>query len=259
MVGMLQIGQLASYVGVTTRTVRFYHQRGLLPEPERNSSGYRLYDAVAVLRLSRIVALAAAGVPLSRIQDLLDAADETFAAELVEIDTDLRDRIRHLKDDRTRLAQLRAGDGLVLPDVLARFIAHLRTADLDEAAVDHYRDVWILIHALYADRLESWLQVLEHMLDDPGYRQIMVRTFQVADLDPDAPEIAQLASDTVEWIIANRDTQDDAWSLQTSLDDPVANELLQSQWANHPAWLRAGELTIEGLRERGIEHPPLER
>lgn len=256
---MLQIGQLASYVGVTTRTVRFYHQRGLLPEPERNASGYRLYGAEAVLRLSRIVTLASAGVPLSRIQDLLDASDEAFAAELVSIDADLRDRIRLLKDDRARLAQLRAGDRLVLPDVLARLVEHLRSADLEEAAIDHYRDVWILIHALYADRLEPWLQQSEHMLDDPGYRDIMVRTFQIAHLDPDASEVHQLATDTVEWIIANRDTQDSAWLLDSSLDDQLANELLQTQWANHPAWIRVSELIMEGLQARGIEAPAVKR
>lgn len=252
---MLQIGQLAAYVGVTTRTVRFYHQRGLLPEPERSASGYRSYGAEAVLRLTRIVTLASAGVPLSRIQDLLEASDETFAAELVDIDADLRDRIRRLQDDRARLADLRAGDGLVLPDVLARLIEHLRSAGVEKAAVDHYRDVWILIHALYADKLERWLKESVDMFEDPGYRQNLVRTFEVAHLPPDAPEVGQLAADTVDWIIANRDTQDSAWLLKSSLDDPLANELLQTQWANHPAWLRLGELVVAGLRERGIEVP----
>ena len=38
---MLTIGQLAAYVGVTVRAVRHYHQVGLLPEPERDASGYR--------------------------------------------------------------------------------------------------------------------------------------------------------------------------------------------------------------------------
>jgi DNA-binding transcriptional MerR regulator len=252
---MLQIGQLAAYVGVTTRTVRFYHQRGLLPEPERNASGYRSYGAEAVLRLTRIVTLASAGVPLSRIQDLLDASDETFSSELVEIDADLRDRVRQLQAHRSQLSALRAGDGLVLPDVLARLIEHLRSAGIDQAEVDHYRDVWILIHAMYADKLERWLKESVEMFEDPGYRDNLVRTFQVAHLGPDAPEVAQLASDTVDWIVANRDTQDNAWLLQSSLDDPTANELLQSQWANHPAWLKLGELVAAGLRERGVEVP----
>jgi MerR family regulatory protein len=65
---MLTIGQLAAYAGVTVRTVRHYHQIGLLPEPERDASGYRRYGARAVVSLIKIRTLANAGV-----FDLLDA------------------------------------------------------------------------------------------------------------------------------------------------------------------------------------------
>ena len=51
---MPTIGRLASYAGVTIRAVRHYHKVGLLPEPERDASGYRTYDAAAVVRLIRI-------------------------------------------------------------------------------------------------------------------------------------------------------------------------------------------------------------
>ena len=78
---MLTIGQLASYAGVTIRAVRHYHQVGLMPEPERDVSGYRTYDAEAVVRLIRIRTLAEAGVPLARVQELLDADMETFSEE----------------------------------------------------------------------------------------------------------------------------------------------------------------------------------
>ena len=61
---MLTIGRLASYAGVTIRAVRHYHHIGLLPEPERDASGYRTYDAAAVVRLIRIRTLSEAGVPL---------------------------------------------------------------------------------------------------------------------------------------------------------------------------------------------------
>ena len=67
----LTIGQLAEYVGVTVRAIRHYHQRGLLPEPPRDESGYRRYGAQAVLDLVRIKILSEAGVPLSRIDELL--------------------------------------------------------------------------------------------------------------------------------------------------------------------------------------------
>ena len=46
---MLTISQLASYAGVTVRAVRHYHAKGLLPEPVRDHSGYRRYDAAAVV------------------------------------------------------------------------------------------------------------------------------------------------------------------------------------------------------------------
>ena len=48
---MLTIGQLAAYAGVTVRAVRHYHQIGLLPEPERDASGYRRYGPTAVVSL----------------------------------------------------------------------------------------------------------------------------------------------------------------------------------------------------------------
>ena len=75
---MLTIGQLAAYAGVTVRAVRHYHQRGLLAEPARDSSGYRRYDADSVVDLIRIKTLSGAGVPLARIEELLNAEPAQF-------------------------------------------------------------------------------------------------------------------------------------------------------------------------------------
>jgi DNA-binding transcriptional MerR regulator len=85
---MLTISQLASYAGVTTRAVRHYHAKGLLPEPERDHSGYRRYDAQAAVSLIRIRILADAGVPLARVQELLRADQEEFTAAVAEIERD---------------------------------------------------------------------------------------------------------------------------------------------------------------------------
>ena len=112
---MLTIGQLADYVGVTVRAVRHYHQRGLLPEPERDASGYRRYDADAVISLIRIKALADAGVPLARIRELLAAGPAEFAGAVAEIDKAMAGRIRALQAQRHRVAQLVAGNRLSCP------------------------------------------------------------------------------------------------------------------------------------------------
>ena len=98
------------------RAVRHYHQRGLLPEPERDASGYRRYGAQAVVDLIRIKTLADAGVPLARIQDAAGRRPEQFARRIAQIDQALRQRIRDLEQQRRRIAELAAGDRLFLPD-----------------------------------------------------------------------------------------------------------------------------------------------
>jgi DNA-binding transcriptional MerR regulator len=90
---MLMIGQLAAYAGVTVRAVRHYHQVGLLPEPERDASGYRQYGAAAVVSLVKIRTLASAGVPLSQIGELLEADETAFAEAIQRIDSHLREEI----------------------------------------------------------------------------------------------------------------------------------------------------------------------
>ncbi|MFC7111035.1 MerR family transcriptional regulator [Nonomuraea rubra] len=60
---MFTIGRLADYAGVTTKAIRHYHERGLLAEPGRDSSGYRRYTAQHAIDLVKIRTLAHAGVP----------------------------------------------------------------------------------------------------------------------------------------------------------------------------------------------------
>lgn len=40
----MTIGELAKKTGVTTRTIRYYEEVGLLPPPHRTTNGYRAYD-----------------------------------------------------------------------------------------------------------------------------------------------------------------------------------------------------------------------
>ena len=62
-VARLSIGEVAQLAGVTTRTVRHYHAIGLLPEPQRDGSWYRRYDASDVVAVVRVVRLRALGMP----------------------------------------------------------------------------------------------------------------------------------------------------------------------------------------------------
>ena len=46
----MRIGELAAEAGIATKTLRFYEERGLLPQPERAANGYRDYGPEALSR-----------------------------------------------------------------------------------------------------------------------------------------------------------------------------------------------------------------
>ena len=65
------IGQLAKEVGVNVQTVRFYERRGLLPEPTRKESGYRIYGPDDLHRLRFIRHAKTLGFSLNEIATIL--------------------------------------------------------------------------------------------------------------------------------------------------------------------------------------------
>ncbi|ADI00200.1 MerR family transcriptional regulator [Salisediminibacterium selenitireducens] len=67
---------LAELAGVSTRTLRYYDQIGLLKPALRNPSGYRIYRDTEVDRLQDILFLKALDVGLDEIQVLLSAPDD---------------------------------------------------------------------------------------------------------------------------------------------------------------------------------------
>ncbi|MRH92168.1 MerR family transcriptional regulator [Nocardia sp. SYP-A9097] len=70
--GGFAIDRAAAFAGITIATVCDYHQHGLVDEPELDGSGCRRYRSAELLRLVQVRTLAAAGIPLAEIGDLLD-------------------------------------------------------------------------------------------------------------------------------------------------------------------------------------------
>lgn len=137
----LKSKQLADLVGVSVRTLRYYHQIGLLDEPRRTSSGYRLYDVDHVLQLLRIKRLANLGLSLDTVKTLLgDLGDRGSRDVLERLDHDLERQIQVLEDKRrTVRAILESGTPLdVLPEFAeyAGTIANNRTGEIDKLLLE---------------------------------------------------------------------------------------------------------------------------
>jgi DNA-binding transcriptional MerR regulator len=70
-VGRLRIGEVAAQVGVNPKTIRYYEQIRLLPEPDREPSGYRVYAVEDVERLAFVRRAQQFGLSLDEIREVL--------------------------------------------------------------------------------------------------------------------------------------------------------------------------------------------
>lgn len=243
---MLTIGQLASYTAVTVRAVRFYHHKGLLPEPERDPSGYRRYGAQAVVELIRIRTLAEAGVPLARVRELLVADDEEFKAAVADIDRRLREEIREKREQRRRIADLATGDSLALPPEATAYLDQLRELGVPDRVVDAERDAWILVAAQIPDQMPRMMALKRAQLESPEVIGMYHDLMATLDWEPNDGRLPALADRLVAMIeaAAGDEEGDDG---EFMLDDDLV-ELLDSVFLESvPIASRLMEL----LEERG--------
>ena len=104
-----QIGQLAALAATTARAIRLYEAAGLMPEPARSASGYRLYGPADLATLIRIRRLRGLGFQMEQIRALLSPEEPaSLGAALAVLRDDLLRRIGALRATIEVLDGLRA-------------------------------------------------------------------------------------------------------------------------------------------------------
>ncbi|MFC8710068.1 MerR family transcriptional regulator [Streptomyces sp. NPDC057197] len=199
----MRIGELAAAVGVTTRTVRHYHHRGLLPEPGRDTNGYRRYTLRHAVALARIRRLTELGLALSEVRDVLaEDAGRDLADVLEELDADLARQEAAVRERRARLrALLDAGlpdEGPVSPGLAALFAGPAAPPSGGSPMAAKDREVLALLDtaAAPADR-DRLLAGLHETLGTPraaaGAREAYALLDDLADAEPDDPRTGRAA------------------------------------------------------------------
>ncbi len=102
---LITIGKMAAELGISTRTIRYYEEKGLI-KARRSEGGYRLYNRHDRRRLQLILRGKHFGMSLEQILDILGVADtEPHEAEQIKkalsykkrIMTDLQERLANIQ------------------------------------------------------------------------------------------------------------------------------------------------------------------
>ncbi|TMR92723.1 MerR family transcriptional regulator [Nonomuraea basaltis] len=206
----MRIGELATLLGVSTRTVRYYHHQGVLPEPPRLANGYREYgmrDAIALARVRRLVAL---GLSLDEARDVIaDDRSRELPEILAEIDADLARQEQEIQVRRQRLAEVlqQAEAGTLGPEDTASpdLLAFLRAVDLPASKAAAWdREMLVLMDTVAADPERGRaFAMFETLAADPEAtergHEFYRRLDELAGAEPGDPRIAPLAATLAEY------------------------------------------------------------
>jgi len=177
-----QIGQLAALAATTARAIRLYEAAGLMPEPARSASGYRLYGPADLATLIRIRRLRGLGFQMEQIRALLSPEEPaSLGAALAVLRDDLLRRIGALRATIEVLdglrAEVMAGEREVY-DALAPALQAALASDTDP------EDTPLLV------RLRERLAALE---EDPRWPALRERLRDMPA--PPAVEVERLAAE----------------------------------------------------------------
>ncbi|MFT4146308.1 MAG: MerR family transcriptional regulator [Mobilitalea sp.] len=116
------ISQVSKYFSISTRTLRYYEQIGLIIPAKKEDSTYRAYDVEAINRLRQIIVLRKLRIPLKQIAEILQSADARVAIEAFERN------LADIEDEITALSTIRS--------VIKTFISHLNLGNAKFALPD---------------------------------------------------------------------------------------------------------------------------
>ena len=213
---LLQIGEVAKLIGVSTKTIRYYHEIGLLAEPKRTEGGYRLYTAQDLLRLQRIRRLRSLGLPLDRIKEILGESDveqeimlrnalqsliQELTAQIIELEERREMLKKLLKEDSLDQPQLpgEAPSALMLDVVRDQLGAYL--ANISEESWKWSEKIDALLGTFHwpESYRETVKDVVQHIAEQPEhYKQLFAleeRFAALAHEPEDSQEVERLAED----------------------------------------------------------------
>jgi len=164
---------------VTTRTLHYYEKMGLLQSSRCETSGYRLYDQIALSRLKQILILRKMNISIRDIKEIFDAQNSDTVLSVLD---------RKVDDIDSEVALLHE-----LKEIVLEFIKQIKQADFHNE--DHVKLLYdkameieiglstdeglsIPTSELQADNLEKLEEVTEKLDERRIAMPMIIRTYR---------------------------------------------------------------------------------
>lgn len=193
------VGAFAKLTGVTERTLRFYHKKGLLEPSAYNDLGHRLYTDRDLIRLQQILTLKFLDYPLERIAEELEAEGSALRSslehqkQLLRQKRDQLDRMLHTLEHTLSLSESE-NEPEWEPDVLLLMIHSVSTEEQQRRWMAE-RMPDSLMQRFWPENKasESWRAVEREAMQWISRLKKLMRE----ELPPDHPKVQRFAAELV--------------------------------------------------------------
>lgn len=135
----MQSKEVAAFFGLSTDTLRFYEQKGIIPQVKRDKNGYRVYTDFDLNWLYIVLNLKRAGLSLDKIAEFTQLSLTTQSRSLVAQKLLLQEQLDEINKRLASLQDMRA----VLEWKLDHFDEHFKELKNGRVAVKELRKEWV--------------------------------------------------------------------------------------------------------------------
>lgn len=267
----LSPSEAARRLGVSTKALRLYEQRGLI-SPGRTQGGWRAYSPADMETAAEIIALRALGLSLGQVKRVLDGDADCFEAALASHQQSLAQQIEKLQDAAAKVsilrAEVRSGNAksphnlaqLVRPDASPAAVFELPWPWGGERFdVRNVRAINYIIGPLGSGKTR-FARRLAQELPNAAFLDMEGRTDGSTELCADLqqhPELKARVDAALTWLIdEGAEVTDALVTLLTGLEDDKPAALIVDI-IEHGLSERTQEAVMAYLRRRGPEARPL--
>lgn len=98
--GLFKIGDISQKLNITTRTLRYYEETGLIKSTRDDENQYRYYDSGTIEKIKRIITLRNLTFSIKEIQQILSSGNYG------DVITIFKDKLKALREDLTTKSEL---------------------------------------------------------------------------------------------------------------------------------------------------------